>query len=778
MTIRTYPDDGEHPGPIGRTTAESESAWPVPPTPPAGAPNVLVIVLDDLGFAQLGCYGGLGGRIRTPHIDRLAAEGLRYRNFHTTALCSPSRAALLTGRNHHSVGMATITERATGFPGYHGRIPKDTAMLPTVLLEQGYSTMALGKWHLAPDEHVSPAGPFDRFPLGQGFERFYGFMGGETSQWEPDLWEDNHHTQAPGLPEDGYHLTNDLVDHAIEWINSLKAVAPSKPFFTYLAFGAPHSPHHVAPEYIEPYEGVFDAGWDVIRAETLVRQVEMGIVPAGTTLAGLNPGVSAWDSLDDDEQRLFARQMEVFAAMVTHTDEQIGRLVDFLDRSSLRNDTLVMVMSDNGASAEGGTHGLLNELSYFNGEPESIDAMLEHLDDWGSPHTHPHYASGWAMAGNTPNRMYKAFVHEGGTRDPLIVTWPNRITDHGAIRHQFHHITDLTPTIMDAIGLEWPTTVSGHPQRPVEGTSLFYTFTEPDTPSRKQRQYFEMFAHRAIWADGWKAVTMHWSQAVLMRLGHIEHELHDGDFDADTWELYHLDDDMSEMNDLAAQHPEKLRDLVDMWWADAERYRVLPLDDSLLARLLVERPRVFEPRDVYSYTARTRLPRQGSPVLRDRSFAISADIDVIEGCHGTVMSYGGGDGGITLCVLDGHVHFVSNFLGRTHTAVTSRSAVQPGPLTIDVLYERTAPNAGHVRLYLDGELHDEADIARTNPVTFSTSEGLEVGTDSVSPVWNRYRPPFEFTGTIRRVVVSTPSPDQPLTPELAQAHHRMDMYRQ
>ncbi len=335
MTLRTYPEGTSHPGPIGRVVADSEPAWPVAPAPPPGAPNVVAILFDDLGFAQLGCFGGLAGRIRTPHIDRLAGEGLRFRNFHTTALCSPSRAALLTGRNHHSVGVATIMERATGYPGYNGRIPKDAAMLPAVLLEHGYATMALGKWHVAPDEHISPAGPFDRFPLGQGFERFYGFLGGETSQWEPDLWEDNHRVQAPGRPEDGYHLSEDLVDHAIEWIGTLHAVAPSKPFFTYVAFGATHSPHHVPKSYIDEYRGAFDAGWDEIRGETLAQQIEMGLVPEHTDLPGLNPGVRAWADLSDDERRLFARQMEVYAAMVTHTDAQIGRLVDFLDRSGL-----------------------------------------------------------------------------------------------------------------------------------------------------------------------------------------------------------------------------------------------------------------------------------------------------------------------------------------------------------------------------------------------------------------------------------------------------------
>lgn len=778
MTLRTYPEGQPHPGPIGRAAADSEPAWAVPPAPPNGAPNVIVLLFDDLGFAQLGCFGGLGGRISTPHIDRLAAEGLRYQNFHTTALCSPSRAALLTGRNHHSVGIATITERATGFPGYNGRIPRDAAMLPAVISERGYATMALGKWHLTPDEHITPAGPFDRFPIGQGFDRFYGFMGGETSQWEPDLWADNHRVHAPGRPEDGYHLTDDLVDRAIEWIDTMKAVAPSKPFFTYVAFGATHSPHHVPAEYVEPYRGAFDEGWDVIRADTLQTQIEMGIVPPGTDLPGLNPGTRAWADLSDDERRLFARQMEVYAGMVTHTDAAIGRLVDLLDRSGLRDDTIVMVLSDNGASAEGAGEGRLNSFGYVNGAPDSVTEMLQHLDDWGSPHTHPHYASGWAMAGNTPNRMYKSFVHEGGTRDPLVVSWPNGITDLGAIRSQFHHIVDIVPTVMEAIGLEWPESVRGHVQRPVEGTSMLYSFADAAAPTPKVQQYFEMFAHRAIWADGWKAVAMHWSQAIRQRLGPIEHEMYDGDYDADRWELYRIDDDMSEMHDLAEKYPDKLQELVELWWAEAERHQVLPLDDTLLDRLLADKPRIFEPRDLYSYTARVRLPRQGSPSLRDCSYTISAEVEIGEGDSGVIVSYGGVDGGLSLCLLDGRLHYVKNFLGRAHYVASTAEPVAPGRHVIDVLFERTAPNAGEARMYVDGTLAARAAVERTNAVAFSSSEGLEVGSDTVSPVWPFYRSPFEFTGTIRRVVLSLPAAETPLTPEMARAEHVMAMQQQ
>ncbi len=777
--LRWYdPADGFS-GEIGRTFAESTPAWPRLPVAPEGAPNVIVVVLDDLGFAQLGCYGGLGGRLRTPHIDELAATGLRYQNFHTTALCSPTRAALLTGRNHHSVGVALIMERATGYPGYNGRIPKDSAMIPAILRESGYNTMAIGKWHLTPDEHTTPAGPYDLWPLGQGFERFYGFLSGATSQFEPDLWEDNHLIEPPATPEDGYHLSADLVDKAREWIAAQKAVAPNKPFFLYLSFGAVHTPHHAPPEYIDRYRGAFDAGWDVVRSETLARQKELGIMPESAELPPLNPGVKAWDAVSDDQRRLFARQMEVFAAFTTHTDDQIGRLMEYLDVSGIRENTMILLLSDNGASAEGGQNGLLSQWSYINLEPESVETMLEHIDEWGSPSTHPHYASGWAMAGNTPNRMYKAFVHEGGTRDPLIVSWPRHIADPGGIRTQFHHVVDITPTILELTGVARPDTLGGHPQSPLEGTSFAYTLNDAAAPTRKAQQYFEMFGHRAIWAGGWKAVALHWSKAVLQRLGHIDHELHDGDWDADRWELYCIDEDPAEMHDLAATHPEKLKELVDLWWRDAERYKVLPLDDRLLARLIARRPAVFEPRDFYTYHGRLRLTRAGSPDVRNRSHTITADVVVPEqDAEGVIVSNGGADGGYALCLLDGRLHYISNFLGRAHSVASSRDAVSPGPHIVGVEFERTGQRAARARLLLDGEPVGEVEIPRTNPVAFAAAEGLEIGSDATSPVWPAYRSPFRFTGTISKVAIAVYG-DAPLpTRRDAAAQHRADMLRQ
>ncbi|WP_435198694.1 arylsulfatase [Janibacter sp. GS2] len=777
--VVTYAPGEEFAGRIADTAAESTPAWPAMPAPPPGAPNVVVILFDDLGFAQLGCFGGLGGRVRTPNIDRLAERGVRYRNFHTTALCSPSRAALLTGRNHHSVGVATIMERATGYPGYNGRIPQDCAMLPEVLRQHGYATMAAGKWHLAPDEEATPAGPYDRWPLGQGFERYYGFLSGETSQWEPDLTADNHRVDPPGRPEDGYHLTPDLVDRAVEWISGVKAVAPNKPFFLYFAPGAMHSPHHVPQAYAAAYEGVFDDGWDAVRAATLTRQQDIGIMPPEVELSPRNPGVTAWTDLPEDEKRLFRRQAEVFAGFLTHTDEHVGRLLDFIDGSGLGDDTLIMLMSDNGASAEGGVNGLLSEMSYFNGSPEGIEAMLDARASWGSPETHPHYATGWAMAGNTPNRFYKAFVHEGGTLDPLIVAWPGKVADPGSVRTQFHHVVDITPTLLDVIGIEWPEQVKGVAQRPLEGTSFRYTFDAPQARTRKERQYFEMFAHRAIWEDGWKAVALHWSSSVLQRLGHIDHELHDGDWDADRWELYHLDSDPAENHDLAAEHPEILERLVALWWEEARQYQVLPLDDSLLARLDVKRPSVFEPRSRYTYRGRIRLPRPASPDVRDRSHTITARFVVTEDpAEGVLVSNGGLDGGYTLCLHAGAVHYVNNFLGRTHSTVSSEQPLRPGEHTAEVRFERTGKHAGRATLSLDGAVAGTVEIPATNPIAYAATEGLEVGSDSTSPIWPAYAPPFTFTGQIVEVTIDVLDDAAPLTVEEAAAQDRADMTRQ
>ncbi|MEZ5281728.1 MAG: arylsulfatase [Acidimicrobiales bacterium] len=768
--LNTHPDGSPFPGVAAQSLDGSSGSWPVPEQAPEGAPNIVFIVLDDLGYAQLGCYGGLGGRIRTPNIDRLAAGGLRYRNFHTTALCSPTRAALLTGRNHHSVGLGTIVERATAFPGYHARIPKDSAMLPKVLGANGWSTYCVGKWHLTPDEHNGPTGPFDRWPLGQGFDRYYGFLSGETDQWHPDLWEDNHRVDPPPTP--GYHLTADLADRAIRWIGEHRTIDSTRPFFLHFATGAPHSPHHAPRDLIESYAGVFDDGWDVIREQTLAAQIDLGVVPEGTDLPPRNQGVRAWSELSDTERRVYCRQMEVYAAFVEHTDREIGRLLEFLQHDGCFDNTIVMLMSDNGASAEGGQHGLVSEITYFNGRTESIDDMVERLDDWGGPTTYPHYAHGWAYAGSTPQKWYKGFVHEGGTRDPLIVSWPAGIGKVGEVRDQFHHVVDIASTIYELTGVQLPDTVDGVDQRPLEGVSMAYSFGDAGAPSRKQRQYFEMFAHRAIWADGWKAVTMHPGKAAAPRIPGLE--VREGRFEEDVWELYHLAEDFSEAHDLATQHPEKLLELQQLWHEDALRYNVYPLDDRALERASEPRPRVVERRDEYVFSGPIRLVRSVSPNIINRSHNIEVDFEFAPGVEGVLMSNGGLQGGYTLCVSDGHLVYVSNYLGRDTFVVRSVEPIPPGRHTAIMSFEKTQPFAGEVTLWLDGHMAGQGSVERTNPIIYSVGEGLEVGSDAGTPVWSQYQSPFTFTGRLHRAVLRT---NGPISFD-GGAEDRIAMYRQ
>ncbi len=758
--VNTHRDGDAFPGVVGTTRPESTPSWPVPQPPPDQAPNIMFIVLDDLGYAQLGCYGGLGDRVRTPHLDALAAGGLRYRNFHTTALCSPTRAALLTGRNHHSVGVGLIMERATGFPGYNARIPADSAMLPKVLGANGYATYCVGKWHLTPDEHNGPTGPFDRWPLGQGFHRFYGFLPGETDQWHPDLWEDNHRIDPPTSNADGsnYHLSADMADKTITWLNEHDAIDPDRPFFLHFATGAPHSPHHAPQELIDSYAGMFDTGWDTIREETFARQVELGVVPAGTDLPPRNAGVVAWDRLSDDERRVYTKQMEVYAAFVEHTDAQIGRVLDHLRTSGQFDNTLIFFLSDNGASAEGGRHGLRSEITYFNGQTETIDDMIDALDDWGGPTTYPHYANGWAYAGSTPQKWYKSFVHEGGTRDPMIVSWPNRVTDIGAIRDQFHHVVDIATTIYDLIGLKPPATVEGIEQRPLEGTSLAYTLTEAETPTTKDRQYFEMFAHRAIWANGWKAVTMHPARGAAARIADPNLEVRMGDFDADVWELYHLADDFSEAHDLAATHPDKLAELQELWWSDADKYNVLPLDDRVIERAAEPRPTVVARRDSYTFTAPIRLVRSVSPNVINRDHHIRAVLEIDDRSEGVIASNGGQQGGYSFCIVDGCLTYASNFLGREITVIQSKEPLPTGRVEVAMSWSKTDAFAGDVSLFQNAHLVADGHVARTNPVLYAIAEGLEIGSDGGTPVWPGYAAPFTFTGRIIEVTLNTKGP--------------------
>ncbi len=548
-------------GAIGRTQAESQPWWPTPAHPGEGAPDVVVILLDDTGFSHFGCFGS---DLVTPNIDRLAAGGLRYTNFHVTPLCSPTRASLLTGRNHHSVGMRSLSNFDSGYPHMRGHITNHATTAAEVLRDEGYATFAVGKWHLCAMENASAAGPYDQWPCQRGFDRYYGFLEGETDQFYPELVYDNHAVEPPATPAEGYHLSEDLVDHAIGFIHDSVSIRPDRPFFTYLAFGAMHAPHQAPASYLERYRGRFDDGWDVARDKWFARQMEMGLLPAGTQLAPRNPGVEPWDELPENQRRLAARLQEAFAAFLEHTDAQIGRLVDALDRLGRLDNTLVLLLSDNGASQEGGPFGVMHEMKYFNFLVETPDEAVQRLDDIGGPHSHANYPWGWAQAGNTPFKWYKQNTHEGGVHVPLIVHWPGGIEEAGGLRDQFHHVNDLVPTIYDALGVEAPAIYRGYEQIPVAGVSLRYSFDAPAAASHKEVQYFEMMGHRAIYLDGWKAVTRH-------RPGVA--------FEDDDWELYHLAEDRSECTNLAADQPERLAELVERWWAEAEEYGVLPLDD-------------------------------------------------------------------------------------------------------------------------------------------------------------------------------------------------------
>jgi arylsulfatase A-like enzyme len=535
---------------IGRTAEESQPWWPELPRPRDGAPNVVVILFDDTGFSHFGCYGST---IDTPNIDRLAAGGLRYTNFHTTALCSPTRAALLTGRNHHSVGMRGLANWNTGFPNCTGGVAKSAATLAEMIRPQGYSTFAVGKWHLTPMEETSAAGPFDQWPLARGFDRYYGFLQGETDQFAPELYCDNHPIDQPRTADEGYHLTEDLVDQAIGMIRSQKSAVPERPFFLYLCFGATHAPHQPPKAFLDKYKGRFDEGWDATRQRWFERQKALGIIPADTELAPRNPGVDAWDSLPAEQQTLALRLQEAFAGFLDHTDSQVGRLMAFLEQIGERDNTVTMLMSDNGASQEGGAIGVIDTFKYFNGIPETLEESMARLDEIGGPKSNTNYPWGWAQVGNTPGKRYKQNTHGGGIRDPLIVNWPAGIHDAGGIRTQFHHVTDITPTLLEIVGVHPPELLNGVAQMPVHGESLAYTFDagNRELPTRKQSQYFEMYGSRAIFSGGWKAVTFHKPGTP---------------FDDDRWELYHLDSDFSECRDLAKEQPDRLAKMIELWW--------------------------------------------------------------------------------------------------------------------------------------------------------------------------------------------------------------------
>ncbi|MFM8237745.1 MAG: arylsulfatase [Actinomycetota bacterium] len=737
-------------GVIGDDWRTSTPWWPPQPEAPEGAPNVLLIVLDDVGFAQLGCYGS---DIDTPALDGLAARGLRLVNFHTTALCSPTRSCLLTGRNHHRNGMARVADLAVGYPGYSARIPRENGFLSEVLRERGYATYAVGKWHLTPDHDTHMAAPRASWPLGRGFDRWYGFHGGETHQFSPALYHDNHSVAPPATPEDGYHLSADLADRAIGFIGDLRSVDADRPFLCYLATGACHSPHHAPPEWIERYRGRFDLGWDAWREQVFAAQQAAGLLRDGAVLSERPAWVPAWADLGPEDRAVAARFMECFAAYLSYTDAQIGRLLAFLAETGDLDRTVVVVVSDNGASAEGGAVGSINDGRLVNGAPAGRRELRARIDEIGGPTAHNNYPWGWTMAGNTPFRRWKREVHEGGIADPCIISWPARFGDHGGIRRHFAHAVDVMPTILDLIGVNVPDEIERVPQSHLDGTSLVAALDDASAPEAHETQYFEMLGSRAIYHRGWKAVTFH-------PLGAMYDDGLDPDapFADDVWELYHVAVDPSETRDLAAEEPERLRELVELWWAEARRNQVLPLDNRPLFSMLNPPPHAqARDRGIYTYyPGGSAVPESAAVNVRNRSHAIRAEITVPDDttAEGTLLAMGSALGGYTLQCFAGRLRYVHNLYGARRDVLTADRVLGPGAHECEFTFDRTADFTGTVTLRVDGEVVATGEIAHFTPMSFSyTGGGITCGYEAGPAIGEGYAAPFPANVEIARVVV-------------------------
>lgn len=738
------PSSTEFKGKIEINYRDSTPDWKpaLPLNAPKEAPNIILVVLDDVGYGHLGCYGG---PINTPNIDKLAKSGLRYNNFHTTALCSPSRGVLLTGRNHHSIGLAAITEGATGFPGNYGNIPKSAAMIPEILKQNGYNTMAVGKWHLAPYTAYTAAGPFDRWPLGMGFEKYYGFLGGETDQWAPLLCQDNHFIDTPTTS--GYHLTEDLVDRSIKYIRDQQQANTGRPFFTYLALGACHAPLHAPKEFIAKYQGKFDQGWDKIREETFERQKAMGIIPSNSVLPPANPGIEPWNNLNDNQKKVYTRLQEVFAGFLDHADHNLGRLIESLEEMKIRDNTLIMVVSDNGASQEGLQNGTLNTDRYRNFFPDTIPEMIKNLEQAGSPSSDPHYPMGWAMAGNTPFKRWKQDTHAGGNTDPFIVSWPAKIKDGGSIRTQYHHLVDVVPTILELSGLPAPTSVNGVSQLPIHGTSMAYTFTNANAKTTKKVQYYEMLGSRAIWSEGWTAVTWHKK---------------DSSWDDDIWELY-SEEDFTQSNNLATKQPEKLSQLQKIWQDEAIKHNVFPLDDRRYERAAdPTRPVAALPKKLYTfYPGTSILHPLAAPQILGREHIISAKVEIPQnGADGVLACSGGEFGGWSLFLKDKKLHFTHNYLKLHEFTISSPSPITSGSHTLSVHFTPKSKNSkpnfftGDIELSVDGNnVAQTKDIKSAENYSTMTGFGLLIGRNLGTPVSQEYKTPFNFTGKIEKVTI-------------------------
>jgi len=759
----------EFDGKIALDIRDSEPDWGpyAAPTAPEGAPNVLYLVWDDTGIATWDCFGGL---VEMPTMSRIAERGVRLSQFHTTALCSPTRASLLTGRNATTVGMATIEEFTDGFPNCNGRIPADTALLSEVLNERGWNTYCVGKWHLTPLEESNLAATRRHWPLSRGFERFYGFMGGETDQWYPDLVYDNHQVSPPATPEEGYHLSKDLADKTIEFIRDAKVIAPDKPWFSYVCPGAGHAPHHVFEEWVAKYAGKFDMGYERYREIVLENQKKLGIVPPDTELSPINPyldvkgpngepwppqdTVRPWESLNDEEKRLFSRMAEVFAGFLSYTDEQIGRVLDYLEESGQLDNTIIVVISDNGASGEGGPNGSVNEVKFFNGYIDTVEESIRHIDHLGGPDTYPHYAIGWAMAFNTPYKLYKRYAsHEGGIADTAIISWPNGIKAHGEVRDNYVNVSDITPTVYDLLGITPPDEVAGIAQKPLDGASFKAALDDPSADTGKDTQFYTMLGTRGIWHKGWFANTVH--AATPAGWSH---------FDEDRWELYDIEKDRSQCHDLAADNPDKLEEMKKLWFSEAGKYNGLPLADlNILETIMRFRPYLTGDRKTFTYypdAAEVGMGAAAEP--RGQSISVLAEVTVdTAGAEGVLFKQGGGHGGHVLFIQDGRLHYVYNFMGDEEQTVSSPGAIPLGTHIFGVSYSRsgTVENShtplGDVTLYIDGNAVATLPNVKAHPGTFGLAGAtISVGRNAGSAVSSTFKAPFGFTGgTIAQVNV-------------------------
>ncbi|OOG77866.1 arylsulfatase [Algoriphagus sp. A40] len=719
-------------------------------TAPDNAPNVVIVLIDDIGFGHSSAFGG---PIHMPTLEKLAANGLKYNRFHTTALCSPTRTAILTGYNHHSNNAGAIMEVATAFPGNTGIRPQSITPIADVLRMNGYSTAAFGKYHETPPWEGSVSGPYDRWPTGSGFDKFYGFIGGETNQWHPMVYDGTTRVY-PNVEDPNYHFTSDMTDQAIGWKNTQQSLTPEKPFYIYFATGATHAPHHAPEAYSDKYKGKFAQGWDKIREETLARQKALKIVPENTVLAPKPADIKDWDALTADEKRLFERQMEVFAGFAEHTDAEVGRLVAALEeRGELENTVFLYLVGDNGSSAEGGMIGMYNENTYFNGVQETLDMQLERIDKLGTEHTYNHFAAGWAIAGNTPFTWAKQVASNfGGTRNGMVMHWPAGIQSKNEVRSQFHHVIDIAPTIYEAAGLPAPKTVNGIEQRPMEGVSMNYSFNDATAADTRKTQYFEMIGNRAIYHEGWFAGTIHkapWE-------GQPRRPLTE-----DVWELYNINEDFSQSNNLAEQNPEKLEELKKKFMEEAAKFNVLPIDDRSIERLdptIAGRPDLMNGKTkLVLYEGAKGIPENAFINVKNTSLTITAEVEVAANANGVLVCQGGDFGGWTFYMQDGKPSYTYNWVGLEIYTVTSTQKVTPGKhtITLDFDYEGGRGAGGIATINVDGAKVAEGKIAKTNSNTFGIDESADVGTDENTPVNLAYSNKEKFTGKIKSVTIET-----------------------